>query len=138
MLAENREHRTLRVGGEVEEAVPGDDRTEALAQREAARVAGHPGHGREARFAQVDHGRSRIDAGHAAVIVDEVACDRLAGPAAEIQHRAVARWQAPQNRVEVSSLHQLAAAVAIEGGRVRLVDVNDFRHAALLSAAYRR
>src|SRR4029079_19049707 len=97
----------------MKEAVPGDDSIEALAQREAAHVADHPGHGREARRAQVDHGRGRVDSRHAAAIVDEVARDRLAGAAAEIEHRAMPGWQTAEEPVEVSSFHQLAPAVAI-------------------------
>jgi hypothetical protein len=138
VLSEDREHAALRFAGQMEEAVPGDDGVEPLAQREAPHVADHPGHRREPRFAKVDHGRCRIDAGDATVVVDEIARDWLAHAATEVEHRATFQRLTAQERIEVSGLHQLPPAVAIEGGGVRLVDVHDFRHAAPVSAAGRR
>ena len=109
---EAREHRPLIPAREMEEAVPGEEAVESAVKFEPTHVRDDPLFLREALAAQVDQSGRRIDARHAQAGPEEIARDRLAGTAAQVEHPA-ARRQASHEGVQPGFLEERAAPLTI-------------------------
>ena len=122
MAGEDRDHRPLVLAGKVKEAVPGDDAAEAPAEVEPAHVRQRatrpPGSGRGRSPASPRRSRRPVTGMPA---LDQIARDRLAGAAAEVEHRRSGRRQR-QEALEPAPLEQPAVPRAVEALGFRLVD----------------
>src|SRR5690606_29142368 len=107
--------RALLVHGEVEKAVPADDAAEPVPEIERAHVGVHPARGGKPLARDGEHRLGKVGAPDLAALLDQIAGDGLAGPAAQIEHRLAFRHES-QEAVEPSALDQAAAAMAVKTG----------------------
>ena len=85
MPAEDREHPALVFWGQVEEAIPRQDAVETPIQRQHPHVCDDPFLVRKTVLAHADEGWRRVDAGHLAAPLDQVACDRFGSAASDVE-----------------------------------------------------
>ena len=132
MGGEAGEQCALVVGGEMEDTVPGDQAVEAAAEIERAHVGDQPLLLREALPAQGDQRGGAIDAGHGEAALDQVAGDRLARAAAQVEDGRADRQQRRET-VEPRGLEpHFSSAHPVPGIRMRFIEIDDpLAHARL-------
>ena len=125
MRSKDREHRSLVVVGQVEEAVPGHHSVDLAPERQVTHVGHDPFRPRVTLLAFRDQRGRRINADHCKSAIQQVASKRLAGAATQVQHRA-SRGQMRRESLDPCSLkNEFSTAGAIPGLRVALVQSND-------------
>jgi hypothetical protein len=104
----------------VEEAVPRQNAVKAPAEIDFAHVGDDPLPFREARAAAFDHRRRSIHADYFNTALNEVARERLAHAAPEVEHRAFGTY-ATKESIQPRALLKRAAAVTVVRLSVSLV-----------------
>src|SRR5215204_2088324 len=93
VVSKDGEHATLILMLQVEEAVPCDNAPEPLSQGEGSHVPDEPLLFRKTAATHRNQRWRRIHPADIEALFDEVSCDRLAGPAAEIKDRSAVRQE---------------------------------------------
>src|SRR5580693_10806481 len=108
----------------MKKAVPGHNSIELMIERQCSHVADMPFVLGELTRASGDHCPRPVNPGHLAAASDEVAGDRHAGTAANVEDRGLVREQS-QKRVEPSLFGQAIGTVTRPRVGVTLIDVDD-------------
>src|SRR5262245_61356152 len=117
-------HLTLIVRAQVKEAVPGQNTPESPVELQRTHVRHKPHRVRKACSAECDHGRRSIHTNDPKPAIDEVASDRLADPAAQVEHRR-AGAHVDQEPIQPRAFLKRSAAVAIVLANMTLVYVDN-------------
>ena len=124
MGSEAREHRPLRLGRQMEEAVPGDDRIKCPAQRQIPHIANMKIMCREPLTAEADKGFGDVQPGDDKAPANQVRRNRFAGATAEVEYKGTGR-QRRDKQVQPRTLEAVLPAHAIKGLRMTRIQSGD-------------
>jgi hypothetical protein len=123
MPAEDWEHQALVIWAEVKQTIPRQDAVKSVIKGQRTHVRNEPVLAGKTSPAHSDEGRRRVNAGHLATPIDEVAGDWLAGTAPNVENASLGR-QERQHPIEPRFLKKAPSSFTIPIYRMDLIEID--------------